>query len=206
MINPNYAERDQFDIDHPGLNTARDLPKIAFRPVPNLDSGNSYMASWTTEVEKSYEFAKVILGNKFHQNTFIDVGCGKGKVNIIWQKLLERDGITQRNMGLDYYQPLITIARNNWKMVFPETKSEFILGDAATHEFRRYGERLLIYMFNPFSVQVMIPFIRNLKHQPTTIIYNVPACEQILTTNKFKMIHSRSGMNQNQTTKIYQNF
>ena len=206
MINPNYAEREQFDLDHPGLNTARELPKIAFRDVPNLNAGNSYMASWTNEVRKSFDYARTLLGNKFHQYTFIDVGCGKGKVNIIWQQLLDQHGITQRNVGIDYYQPLINIAKNNWKIVFPKTKSEFICGDAATHEFRRYGERLLIYMFNPFSTPVMIPFLRNLKNHPTVIIYNVPTCEQILTTNKFKMIHSRTGVNQNETTRIYQNF
>ena len=132
------------------------------------------------------------------------MGCGKGKANIIWQQNLDRLGLQQRNVGVDYYEPLITIARNNFKNVFGNP-GEFRVGDAATHDFRFYGEKLIIYMFNPFSTMVMLPFLRNLKLWPTLLVYNVPACHQIVTTNKFKVIEQLSGPNQNQNVTIYSN-
>lgn len=203
MEHPDIKERNQFDLDY-GVNTAGGLARLAYRPIPNLQQGHAYQPSWTSSVERSFQAVNEILGKKFKEYSFVDVGCGKGKVNIIWQQNLDRLGIEQRNVGVDYYEPLVTIARNNFKTVF-NREGDFRVGDAATHDFRFYGEKLILYMFNPFSTMIMLPFLRNLKTWPTIIVYNVPSCHQIVSTNKFKVLRELKGDNQNQYVTIYSN-
>jgi hypothetical protein len=100
----------------------------------------------------------------------------------------------------------ITIARNNWRIMFPNKPGDFRVGDALTHDFRRYGDKLIVYMFNPFSTMVLLQFLRNLKGWPTVLIYNVPAADTIVRASGFTILDERSGQNQNQTTYIYKNF
>jgi SAM-dependent methyltransferase len=205
MEHPDIKERDQFDLDWK-VNTAPGLSRIAYRKIQNLEKGHSYQASWTSEVRNSFNWCRRHLKDDFQRFSFVDVGCGKGKVNLIWQQELLRHNLTQRNVGVDYYEPLLTIARNNWQIMFPKTKSEFYLGDAASYDFRRLGDQLIVYMFNPFSTMVLLEFIRNLKDWPTILIYNVPSCDQLVRASGFRCVDERRGTNQNQTTYTYRNF
>jgi SAM-dependent methyltransferase len=157
-------------------------------------------------VRQSFNWTHRYLKEDFKNFAFIDVGCGKGKVNMIWQQELDKRSLVQRNIGVDYYEPLVTIARNNWKIMFPNRPSDFRVGDAVTHDFRRYGDKLIVYLFNPFSTMVLLQFLRNLKGWPTVLIYNVPACDTIIRGTDFNIINERQGQNQNQTTYIYKNF
>jgi SAM-dependent methyltransferase len=205
MEHPDKHERDQFDLDW-GVNTASPLARIAYRKIANLEKGNAYQASWTTEIRTSFDLVHRQFKDTWDRFTFVDVGCGKGKVNIVWQQELDRLGLEQRNVGVDYYEPLVTIARNNWRRLYPTKEARFHVADAATHDFRRHGEKLILYMFNPFSTVVLLQMLRNLGEWPTVIIYNVPACDQIIRSSGYTVISDRSGPNQNQNTVIYKNF
>jgi len=205
MEHPDKRERDQFDLDW-GVNTASPLARIAYRKIQNLERGNAYQASWTSEIHTSFELVYREFKDTWDRFSFVDVGCGKGKVNIVWQQELDRRGLEQRNVGIDYYEPLITIARNNWRRVFPTRESRFHVADASTHDLRRHGEKLILYMFNPFSTTVLLQMLRNIGEWPTVIIYNVPSCDQIIRASGYTVISDRSGPNQNQNTVIYKNF
>lgn len=205
MEHPDKRERDQFDLDY-GVNTASPLSRIAFRKIANLEKGNAYQASWTSEIRTSFNLVHNLFKDDFRRFSFVDVGCGKGKVNLVWQQELDKKGLEMINVGVDYYEPLLTIARNNWRKLYPTRKPEFYLGDATNYDFRRHGDKLIMYMFNPFSAMVTLQLIRNLKNWPTVLIYNVPSCDQIIRASGFKVISQRSGSNQNQNTVIYKNF
>ena len=205
MEHPDKQQRDQFDLDW-GVNTAPPLSRIAFRKIANLEKGNAYQASWTDEIRTSFNIVHREFLDTFDRFTFVDVGCGKGKVNIVWQQELDRVGSTQANVGIDYYPPLLTIARNNWNRLYPANRAKFVQADAMTHDLRRHGEKLILYMFNPFNTTVMLQMLRNLRDWPTVIIYNVPACDQIIRASGYRVISERQGSNQNQTTVIYRNF
>jgi SAM-dependent methyltransferase len=198
-------ERSQFDLDH-GVNTATPLGRMAFNKLVSTEKGSAYQASWTSEIRTSFQQVHEHLGDDLVNHSFIDVGCGKGKVNLVWQQELDRRDLSMPNLGIDYYEPLLTIARNNWKQLYPKKKSQFYLGDAASYDFRRHGEKLVLYMFNPFSALVLLQMIRGLKGWPTVLIYNVPTCDQIVRASKFTAIHSRRGVDQNQQTVIYKNY
>jgi hypothetical protein len=202
MKDLNQIEREQFDTLH-GTNTAAPLARIAFRRLQNLNQGSAYQASWTSTINRNYQWCRDYLGDRFAAHTFIDIGAGKGKVNLIWQQNLDRDQITQRNMGIEYYEPLVTIARNNFKIMF-QRPGEFVVADAATANLRTYGDQLIIYMFNPFNTLILLQMLRNLRGWPTLLIYNVPAAETLLTTQGFQVVERFSGPNQNQCTTFFE--
>lgn len=205
MEHPDKKERDQFDLDY-GVNTASPLSRIAYRKIANIEKGTAYQPSWTSEIENSFDIVRREFKDTFSRFSFVDVGCGKGKVNLVWQQQLDQHEITMPNVGVDYYEPLVTIAKNNWRKLYPNTPPKFYVGDAATHDFRRHGEKLILYLFNPFNTLVLLQMIRNLKEWPTVMIYNVPTCDQIVRASGFRVVNERRGPNQNQNTTIYKNF
>lgn len=202
MKDPNDQEREQFDRDH-GTNTAAPLARIAFRRIQNLQQGSPYQASWTSTVNRNYQWCRDYLGDRFAQHTFIDIGAGKGKVNLIWQQNLDRDQIKQRNVGIEYYEPLTTIARNNFRIMF-NRPGEFVTADASTADLRVYGDQLILYMFNPFNTLILLQMLRNLRGWPTVLVYNVPAAETLLTTQGFRVVERLTGLNQNQMTTFFE--
>ena len=98
-----------FDLLH-GTDTSFWLPRAAHASEPvNFDHGIYYMASWTSEIKRSFRFLSSV-DSRFSEFSFLDIGCGKGKVNIVWQQLLKRIGKVQPVCGIDYYEPLVRVA------------------------------------------------------------------------------------------------
>jgi len=59
-----FQERDRFDMVY-GTNTTTPLAKTGFHDIPNLAHGKAYMASWTSEIEKSFSLIHGALVRRF---------------------------------------------------------------------------------------------------------------------------------------------
>ncbi len=86
--------------------------------------------------------------------TFIDIGCGKGKACIYISKKMKFKQI----IGVDFSQPLIDIAVQNNRKV-GRANVVFFQGDAI--EFRIPDGNNIIFMNNPFDNIVLEAFIKN---------------------------------------------
>ena len=203
---PNTLEfqvRERFDMDY-GTNTTTPLAKSGFAEVPNLDHGKPYMASWTSEIEKSFDFLQTRLGRRLGLYTFVDIGCGKGKVPIVWRLKCRQAGIDPRIVGMDYYPPFITIARDNHRKVFGHP-GEFLLADAAAMDYAQLGPGVIAYLYNPFDAVILNAVLTRLRTIPTIVIYNIPTHSDVIGGHGFIPIHARRGINQNQETHIFSN-
>ena len=198
-----FQERDRFDMVY-GTNTTTPLAKTGFHDIPNLAHGKAYMASWTSEIEKSFSLIHGVLGKAFPLYSFIDIGCGKGKVPIVWRLECQRLGLKQRIIGIDYYPPFIDLAQSNHHKVFG-TPGEFICADAESINYGSLGSALITYLYNPFDDQIMNAALKALRRLPCIVIYNIPTHTDLLGQHGFELIHARGGKNQNQTTHIYAN-
>lgn len=198
-----YRERERFDKEY-GTNTTTPLAKSGFSDLPNLNHGKPYMASWTSEIETSFDLLRASLGRRFGLYTFIDIGCGKGKVPIVWRLRCEAAGIEQPMMGIDYYPPFITIAQANHTKVFGNP-GDFRVMDATAMDYSRLGQGLIVYLYNPFDAVVLDAVLTRLRTIPCLVIYNIPTHAEVLPRHGFALIHERSGSNQNQETKIFAN-
>jgi SAM-dependent methyltransferase len=110
------AEIERMLSVHPAIN------QVAVVGVPDTRLG---------EVGKAFAVTHAYLGASFESWTFIDIGCGKGKVVMQWRQLGQAHGLEQRCIGIDYYAPLVQIAQANHQKVFADSGEFFVLEASA---------------------------------------------------------------------------
>ena len=198
-----YQERERFDMEY-GTNTHLPLAVTGFHSVNNLEHGKAYMASWTSEIRKSFARVTHWLDSSFSRHAFIDIGCGKGKVPIVWRLECQHRDLIQRICGIDYYPPFIRLARTNHQTVFA-TPGEFIVADAATFDYQGLGAPLIVYLYNPFDAEILSRVLRRLRDIPTLIVYNIPTHAEQMEMSGFWLLESRQGINQNEHTMLFSN-
>jgi len=110
----------------------------------------------------------------------IDIGCGKGSaINLMLQFPFARVD------GLELSPQIAQIARGNFqRLKVPQQRCSIYQGDAASFgELDGYSH---LYLYNPFSAEIMRRFIPNLLDslarapRELTVIYNNPACHREL--------------------------
>ena len=188
------AQNVAFDLKY-NTKTSSWLPKKYFPiSIPNLRHGVRYRASYTKVVYDGLKIANNFLkhhGCSQNQATFVDFGCGKGKVVIQAKK----DGNFKEVVGIDYCDSFITDARENLKASNTEGVSLLNL-DATT--FLGYGDVNVVYLYNPFDDKILARVIRNivLSGKKTVVIYNKPVHAELFDHNilwsTVKKIESRT--------------
>lgn len=95
-----FFQAHLYDLIH-GVDTHKWLPKTYLESDAALNKNEYYiyMASWTCEIKNIFEKIKSYLGKNFSEYTFIDIGCGKGKVPIVWNQCC----INQKNKSANLW-------------------------------------------------------------------------------------------------------
>lgn len=118
--------------------------------------------------------------------TFIDIGCGKGRTLM----LAAQYGF-KRIIGVEFDAALAEIAAANiksFKKSFPKCgEINVVCEDAGTYTFP--DENSLIYFFNPFSEIVMSSVLTNLifsakVNKVRHIVYKNPKCEALFNDDQ----------------------
>jgi len=199
----NFKERFLFDIQY-GINTSSPLLLNDFQKGYELSHGKSYYASSTLEVYKNHHFISNLLKKNIENYLFIDIGCGKGKVCILWELLNQKKNIHQKIIGIDFYKPFIEIANNNYYKLF-KVEGEFIHLNIEHYDFSSTGKPLILYLYNPFDEIMLERLLINIKGIPVYIIYNIPMHWDVIEKHNYRRIFSKTGKNQNEFTLIYTN-
>ena len=190
-----------FDIIY-GTDTHAWLPKKNYINQPDsFEDGILYMASWTNEIKKIFKKLHS-LRHLDNQYTFVDVGCGKGKVCILWKLLHTKHRLTCKIVGVDYYEPLLEISKNNYFKVFGEY-GKFIQGDASAFDFSIFGENVIYFLNNPFNEKIIVKFLEKLNNKKIIIIYNNPIHHKCFYNYNFKLIYENFGWHPNCQTKLF---
>jgi len=197
----NFRQRKLFDLKY-GTDTATNFMKPEFKPVPNLEHGKHYMASWTKEVVHAYKIARNFLGPSFSAYQFIDLGCGKGKACLVWRLQCMKDKVKQDVLGVDYYPPFIDIARENSKKIFGDS-GHFLMAGAETINYQGFDKPLIIYLYNPFDAVILAKTLDKLLELPVLVIYNIPSHRSTLIHYGYQLLYVKQGHNQNEDTQIF---
>ena len=101
--------------------------------------------------------------------TFVDLGCGKGRV-----ALLASQRPFRRVVGIERRAALVRVAQRNldiWgdNAICPVF---FFAGDAATHPLPQGP--LVVYLFNPFAIDILRKVLLRLRNRPVRLIYVNP--------------------------------
>ena len=169
-------EEDEFDLEY-GTDTAGVVPLWRFQvDSPNARFGWRYETSNAVDLEKCLK----CIPHDPRDFTFIDIGCGKGRMLIAAGKLGFHSLV-----GVEFVPELATIAKSNLART-ATANAVVIKEDAADFCFPRND--FVLYMFNPFSKEVMQKVLENLRRaRPGRgfIIYNNARCAHLLDSSGF---------------------
>lgn len=174
-VRPVHAQ-DEFDLKY-GTDTAGIVPLWRFKiGSPNARFGWRYQTSNAIDFERCLK----CIPHDPRDFTFIDIGCGKGRMLIAAAKL----GF-QSLVGVEFVAELATIAKSN--LARTGTASAVVINEDAA-DFHFPPNDFVLYMFNPFSDQVMQKVLENLRRaRPGRgfVIYNNARCAHLLDSSGF---------------------
>jgi len=143
---------------------------------PSARFGRKYQPSGEDELAEAVRF----LGVNPRELTFIDLGCGKGRTLLVAAGLGFR-----RVVGVEFAQELAATARKNMEEL-KISNGAIVQGDAG--EFRFPDEDLVLYLYNPFSEEVMRRVVLNLRDcaaKKLFVIYKAPECMALFESGGF---------------------
>lgn len=184
-----FFQNHLFDLLH-GTDTHILLEKKNYINKPkNIDHGVLYMASsYSTIKNSTYKVLKL-----FKLNTkdicFIDIGCGKGKVLIIWNKIFPN---AKKIIGIEYCSSLVKICKKNLEKT-SSYKIKIICKDASEQNYNFTSKVNLIYLYNPFNKKILNKVIKKIKNNKTIVIYNNSVHRDLFLLNGFKLHFEKKG-------------
>lgn len=197
-----FYDSHLFDIIH-GTNTTLRLVRDDHKNIPpNFNHGTYYMASLSSEITKIFQFLHNKLAD-FENYTFIDIGCGKGKVNLTWLLELKKRQLNQFTLGIDYYYPLIKIARDNNRLLF-KSEGFFACCDITSLDLKLVSDKLILYLYNPFDEVILENLMQCVSAIDCLIVYVNPVHEKIIRKYNFNTIYKSSGFYPSQNVIIFQ--
>jgi SAM-dependent methyltransferase len=143
---------------------------------PNAIFGRRYDPTTEEELHKPIR----VLGEDTSSFTFIDLGCGKGRALLIASRLCFKQII-----GVEFAHELVQIAKANLAKMHIYNAT-VIHTDAAEFSFPE-GD-LVVYLFNPFTEQVMLKVVANLRNcqaKKLYVIYTNPVCAEVFDSSGF---------------------
>jgi len=96
---------------------------------------------------------------RYEDFTFIDLGAGKGRVLLLASRFPFK-----RIIGVEFARKLVETARSNIERF--GCRAEVVHSDAA--EYRFPSDNLVIYLYNPFGLQVLHPILISLREISNT--------------------------------------
>jgi predicted RNA methylase len=167
---------DDFDRRH-GTDTSNIEPLWKFKiDSPNARFGVRYQATDEQMLVDAVSF----LPEPPQSFTFIDLGCGKGRTLLVASKLGFR-----RVIGVEFARELANIARTNLaKMGFADA----VVVDADAADFQFPQTDMVVYLYNPFSIEVMRKVVTNLRESNAKrlyVIYRTPECADLFDSSGF---------------------
>jgi SAM-dependent methyltransferase len=167
---------DNFDLTY-GTDTSGLVPLWRLNVIsPNAVFGHRYDPTTEEELAVAIRFLSEDPGAL----TFIDLGCGKGRTLLIASKLGFKHVI-----GVEFARELVETARTNLaKMRI--SNATVVHADAA--EFSFPDDELVVYLFNPFTEEVMRKVAANLRERAAKklyVIYTNPVCAGVFDSCGF---------------------
>ncbi len=172
----NRSSSNDFDRRY-GTDTGGIEPLWKFKiNSPNARFGANYQATQEQDLADAIHF----LHEDLQTFTFVDLGCGKGRTLLVASNL----GFKQV-IGVEFVPELADIAQANLAKM--QIANAIILhADAAEVKFS--NNDTVVYLYNPFSEEVLSKVCENLQEgclKRLYIIYKVPRCAEIFDSSRF---------------------
>jgi|GEM_PF-1376855 len=198
-----FFQTHLFDLVR-GTDTHTWLPRDRYiDPPAGEDHGGYYMCSLTNIVRKAFRVTERWDGGNFKKRVFVDVGSGKGKVVFAWKECLEKSGISQQTIGLEYYGPLVRVAKANQRKLGIEDLDLFREADAASFDYRALGDQFLLYMYNPFDDSILSAVLDQLDGLDVIVVHTYLDHQECMSAAGFEVFHRSGGWYPGSRMTIY---
>lgn len=188
-----FMEAHWFDLRH-GTDTHSWIPM------------SGYMVSWSSEIKRSLSWIQHQQGIDLDRFQFLDPGCGKGKPSFVYAMIKD---ISPRYpaLGIDYCANLVTIAKNNQKILGNSLRHpvRFVHDDARSFPGIIESNDLIVFLYNPLEGEALSGFIDRISNYNAVLIYNYPVYLDLYLQRGFRVIHHWHGFHPNSTTSILSN-
>jgi SAM-dependent methyltransferase len=158
---------------------------------------NGAVHYWPTREREFTQMMRSLPAIDYADYTFIDFGCGKGRV------VLMASGLPfNRVIGVDFSPRLITQAKQNiaqYTGMVRTSEVEVLVCDAA--KYPPPGGNLLVYLFDPFGPDVLASVLASLtspaRQDPSQVVllYYCPQYPDIIREAGFTLIGEDRGEN-----------
>lgn len=120
----------------------------------NIEGGNHYAPTCYWNLDEIFKTAKFT-----EEDSFVDVGCGKGRVLAWWLG----KGLPGKCTGIEL-DPFVAGVAKKWLKNYPEERVRLIEGNALEQDYSGYTK---IYIFRPFAKEFLIKFLERIEAQLT---------------------------------------
>jgi len=143
-----------------------------------------YMATFSKDIKQSSNKLISLLDGRIEDYNLYDLGSGKGKVLIYWNKLFTKHpSITGIEIDKNLYNISLTnlnkLKIKNVEVINKDIKS-----------FKIKTKNNVFFLYNPFGKKVLEKFFLNNKSQNDYLIYHNPVHSKILKRFEFKEIYN----------------
>jgi SAM-dependent methyltransferase len=185
-----------------------DTHRMLSKDAMKVDSDNfahslMYMVSWTTTIKRIQKVLAEVIDKQSEQYTFIDVGCGKGKVVLLARKWEIMGCDTANYVGIDFEPNLLAIARNNSTKMFKD-EGTFIAGDALEIDYSHYGTNLVFFLYNPFDKPLIEKFLTIVSRHNPILVYVNPVNRDSILNYGYQSVFRRGDWHPNLTFEVFE--
>lgn len=153
-----------------------------------------YVPSFTSVIEQSIEILRDRLGEEvFNRCQFVDIGSGKGKVVLVYARRYAASA-KHPAFGIEYDPELAAIAnRNLVRLGFECQGIKIHHNDARNVLDHVSGERLILFLYNPFFGSIFHELVARLAGVPHVMIYVDPVERDYLVASGYIIEHEHVG-------------
>ena len=110
-----------------------------------------------------------------------------------------------RIVGVDYSEELIRISKKNLEIINSKNTSLFKL-DALDLDPVSIEDKLLIYIYNPFSDNILDKFLKTIESKTVAVAYVYPVHTKCFKKHNFNLVYRKKSWHPNASCNIYTNF
>jgi hypothetical protein len=193
-----FAQAHWFDVAN-GTETCKRVQTSDLEPsLPSIDESVLYMASWTNTIVRAiHELDELTLPNW----SFVDLGSGKGKVLIVADKHLANPHTPI--IGVEHSPTLTRVARENLTKTNSTNRVLLRCEDATQGSWIPEHGGIGLYLYNPFSGNVLEKVLSRIRGRDVIVAYNNPVAEKFVAPSDWIPVKRTTGWHENLTVNYY---
>ena len=164
-----------------------------------IGDGEFYMATWARDIKRSTKTLIKVTDIDASQFNFYDLGCGKGKVLLVWKSMFSAMGFKPNLFGVEYDNDLIQVCRKN---LLKLNYDDVSIIETDANKIQISTKNNIFFLYNPFGLKTLENFVFNNISNLDYVIYVNPKYSEELVSYGFEIIYEFESYRNGSTFKL----